>query len=128
MCLYNLGQAHTWNDMVVLLRNHKVLFTGDLIFGNINPFLNRESGANVDKWISALDEVLKIPGFELVIPGHGASGDRSMIESLRTYFLDMKSAAADPSREKEMKLKYKDWTELPMMTSPGATIDYIRKK
>jgi cyclase len=127
MCLYNLGQAHTWNDMVVLLRNHRVLFTGDLIFANINPFLNRESGANVDKWITALDEVLKIPGFDLVVPGHGASGDKSMIESLRTYFLDMKLAAADPSREKEMKLKYKGWTELPMMTSPGATIDYIRK-
>jgi hypothetical protein len=39
----------------------------------------------------------------------------------------MKIAAADPAKEKEMKLKYKDWLELPMMTSPGATIDFIRK-
>ena len=128
MCLYNLGQAHTWNDMVVLLKNHRVLFTGDLVFRNINPFLKRESGASVDKWISALDEVLRIPGFDLVVPGHGESGDRSMIESLRTYFLDMKTAAEDPSMEKTMKLKYKGWTELPMMTSPGTTIDYIRYK
>jgi cyclase len=127
MCLYDLGRGHTWNDMVVLLKNRKVLFTGDLIFHNVNPFLIRESGANVDKWIGALDQMLKMPGIGMVVPGHGATGDMTMIESMKTYFLDMKSAAADPSREKDIKLKYKDWMEVPMMTSPGTTIDYIRK-
>ncbi len=126
ICLYNLGQAHTMNDMVVLLRNRKVLFAGDLIFHNVNPFLKRESGANVDKWIGALDQMLKLPDIGMVVPGHGLSGDKAMITSMRNYFLDMKIAAADPSKEKEMKEKYKDWTQLPMMTSPGATIDYIR--
>ena len=127
ICLYNLGQAHTLNDMVVWLKTRKVLFAGDLIFYKVNPFLKRESGANVDKWIGALDEMLKIPDVGLVIPGHGEPGDKAMINSMRAYFLDMKNAAADPSKEKELKLKYKDWMELPMMTSPGATIDYIRK-
>ncbi len=126
ICLYNLGQAHTMNDMVVLLRNRKVLFAGDLIFHNVNPFLKRESGANVDKWIGALDQMLKLPDIGMVVPGHGLSGDKAMITSMWNYFLDMKIAAADPSKEKEMKEKYKDWTQLPMMTSPGATIDYIR--
>jgi glyoxylase-like metal-dependent hydrolase (beta-lactamase superfamily II) len=126
LCLYNLGQAHTWDDMVVLLKNRKVLFTGDLVFHNVNPFLNRASGANVNKWIGALDYMLKMPGIGMVVPGHGQTGDRAMIESMRTYFLDMKTAAADPSKEKELKDKYKSWTEFPMMTSPGATIDYIR--
>jgi glyoxylase-like metal-dependent hydrolase (beta-lactamase superfamily II) len=128
MCLYNLGQAHTWNDMVVFFKNRHVIFTGDLIFYRVNPFLNRESGANVDKWIGALDQMLKIPDIGKVVPGHGETGDRTMIESMRTYFLDMKVAAAEPAKEKEMKLKYKDWMELPMMTSPGATIDFIRKQ
>jgi hypothetical protein len=81
----------------------------------------------VDKWIGALDQMLKIPDIGKVVPGHGETGDKTMIESMRTYFLDMKIAAADPAKEKEMKLKYKDWLELPMMTSPGATIDFIRK-
>ena len=126
ICLYNLGQAHTWNDMVVLLKTRKVLFAGDLIFHNVNPFLKRVSGANVDKWTGALEQMLKMPGVEMVVPGHGTTGNRAMIESMRDYFLDMKTAASDPSKEKEMKAKYKDWLELPMMTSPGATIDYIR--
>jgi len=128
MCLYNLGQAHTLNDMVALLKNRKVLFTGDLVFHKINPVLVKKNGANVDKWIVALDQMLKLPGIGLVVPGHGETGDRTMIESMKNYFLDMKVAAADPSKEKEMKLKYKDWMKLPMMTSPGATIDYIRKQ
>jgi cyclase len=127
MCLYNLGQAHTWNDMVVLLKNREVLFTGDLIFHNVNPFLIKESGADVDKWTGALDQMLKMPGIGMVVPGHGETGDKSMIASMRVYFLDMKIAAADPSKEKEVKEKYKGWTEVPMMTSPGITIDYIRK-
>ena len=128
ICLYNLGQGHTWNDVVVLLKNRKVLFTGDLIFHKVNPFLVKKSGANVDKWIGALDQMLKMPDIGMVVPGHGETGDRTMIESMRNYFLDMKIAAADPAKEMEMKLKYKDWMELPMMTSPGTTIDYIRKQ
>ncbi|MFZ4522943.1 MAG: MBL fold metallo-hydrolase [Bacteroidales bacterium] len=128
ICMYNLGQAHTWNDMVVLLKSRKVLFTGDLIFHNVNPFLIRKSGASVEKWIGALDFVLKMQGVDTVIPGHGVNGDMAMVASMREYFMDMKTAAADPSKEKEMKLKYKSWMEIPMMTSPGNTIDYIRKR
>jgi cyclase len=125
LCLYNLGQAHTWDDMIILLKNQKIVFTGDLVFDKINPFLNKDSGADVDKWIAALDKILTIPGITMVIPGHGQPGNRSIVESLMNYFKDMKTAANDPSKEKTLKEKYKDWTEMPMMTSPGITIDYI---
>jgi glyoxylase-like metal-dependent hydrolase (beta-lactamase superfamily II) len=126
LCLYNLGQAHTWNDMVVLLKSRGVLFTGDLVFDRINPFLMRKSGADVDKWIAALDRILSIPGVTVYVPGHGKPGDRSLVETIKTYFLDMKAAAADPSKEKMIEEKYKGWMEMPMATSPGITIDYIR--
>ena len=71
--------------------------------------------------------MLSIPGIATVVPGHGEPGDRNMITAMRDYFIDMKTAAADPSKEKAMKEKYKDWLRLPMMTSPEATIGYIRK-
>jgi glyoxylase-like metal-dependent hydrolase (beta-lactamase superfamily II) len=128
LCLYNLGQAHTWNDMIVLLKNRKVVFTGDLVFYHINPFLKKESGADVDKWIAALHKILSIPGITMFVPGHGQPGDRSIVEAELGYFEDMKTAANNPSKETTMKEKYKDWTEMPMMTSPGITIDYIRGK
>jgi cyclase len=121
-----MGQAHTWNDMIVLLKNRKVLFTGDLVFHQVNPFLKKESGADVNKWIASLDKILKIPDVIVFVPGHGQTGDRSIVESIKNYFEDMKTAANDPSMEKTLKAKYKDWTEMPMNASPGITIDYIR--
>ena len=128
LSLYNMGQAHTWNDMIVFLKNSKVVFTGDLVFYKINPFLKKDSGADVDKWISVLDKILSMPGVTLFIPGHGDPGGRSIVESMKTYFEEMKTAANDPSKEKSIKEKYKDWLEMPMMTSPGVTIDYIRNR
>jgi cyclase len=126
LCLYNLGQAHTWNDMIVLLKNRKVVFTGDLVFYHINPFLMKDSRADVAKWIAVLDKILAMPDVTLFVPGHGQPGDRSIVIAMKNYFEDMKTAANDPSKENAMKEKYKDWKEMPMMNSPGITIDYIR--
>ena len=125
--LYDLGQAHTFHDVVVYLKNRKVLFSGDLIFHHINPFLKNESGADVDKWMAALNVILHKFELEKVVPGHGTIGGKEMVQLMVDYFADMKVAAKDPARASELKAKYKDWVELPMMTSSQATIDYIRK-
>jgi glyoxylase-like metal-dependent hydrolase (beta-lactamase superfamily II) len=114
--------------MVVYLVNRKVLFTGDLVFDQINPFLNRSSGADVDRWIAALDNLMLMPDMNLLVPGHGKVGGIGLASSMRQYFSDMKTAAANPSEEKRMKEKYKGWVSMPMMATPGITIKYIRKK
>ena len=124
--LYDLGRGHTMHDVVVYLTNHKVLFTGDLVFNRINPVLKNESGTNVSQWIHALDVILSRWGDGKIVPGHGAVGDRGIVESMRQYFLDMTSAAIDPSKGSEMKDVYKDWMKLPNMSSPGKTIEYIK--
>jgi cyclase len=126
LALYNMRQAHTWADIIVWLKIRKVVFTGDLVFSGINPFLKKESGTNVDMWITVLGKILRIPDVSVFVPGHGQTGDKSIVESLKHYFEDMRIAAKDPAQEESMKSKYKDWTEMPMMTSPGVTIDYIR--
>jgi glyoxylase-like metal-dependent hydrolase (beta-lactamase superfamily II) len=125
--LYDLGRAHTYHDMVVYLKNRKTLFSGDLIFHHINPFLKKESGADVDKWMAALHLILNKFDLEKVIPGHGSIGGKELVLSMIDYFGDMKAAVKDPSRASVLKAKYKDWVEMPMMTSPQATIDYIRE-
>jgi glyoxylase-like metal-dependent hydrolase (beta-lactamase superfamily II) len=125
--LYDLGQAHTWHDLVVYLKNRKILFSGDLIFHHVNPVLKKESGADVDKWIAILDRILKMPDVQQIVPGHGVIGGKEMAESFKTYFADMKTAAKDPSRVSELTKKYADWMVLPMMASPQKTIDYITR-
>jgi glyoxylase-like metal-dependent hydrolase (beta-lactamase superfamily II) len=125
--LYDLGQAHTTHDMVVYLKNRKMLFSGDLVFNHINPFLKKESNADVDKWLAALHVILNKFDLEKVVPGHGAPGGKELIGLMIDYFGDMKAAEKDPLRAGKLKAKYKDWVEMPMMTSPQATIDYIRE-
>jgi cyclase len=124
--LYNLGQAHTLNDLIVYLPSHHVVFTGDLIFNHINPVLMKPSGASVQKWISALEFMLKRWGTSTFVPGHGLIGDKTIVAAMIEYFSDMTSAEADTAREKVMLEKYKNWVLLPNMTSPEKTIDYIR--
>jgi glyoxylase-like metal-dependent hydrolase (beta-lactamase superfamily II) len=113
--LYDLGQGHTTNDVVVYLTNHKVLFTGDLVFNRINPVLKDESGAKVSQWIHVLDLILSRWGDSKVVPGHGTVGDSDIVVSMRQYFLDMTTAAIDPGKESQMKAMYKDWMKLPNM-------------
>ena len=124
--LYNLGQAHTMDDLVVYLSRRNILFTGDLIFNRVNPVLKKESGSKVSQWIRALEIILTHWGDSKIVPGHGGVGDRQMVVAMRQYFVDMTAAAKDPGKENELKEAYGDWSKLPMMSSPEKTIEYIR--
>jgi cyclase len=128
LLLYNMGQAHTYSDLVVFLKKKKILFTGDLVFHDINPVLKKESGADVDKWITVLGKLLTGYEANTVIPGHGSIGGMELIGSMKQYLEDMRTAAINPGQEKIMIGKYKEWRQIPNMTSPEITIAYIRKK
>jgi hypothetical protein len=54
-------------------------------------------------------------------------GDKEMVVSMRQYFIDMTTAALDPSKESQLEDAYKDWMKLPTMSSPAKTIAFIRK-
>jgi len=115
--LYNIGQGHTMNDLVVYLSNRHILFTGDLVFNRINPVLKKESGANVTRWIGLLDTIINRWGGSKIVPGHGQIGDKEKVVAIRQYFIDMTAAKID---------KYKDWMTMPSMASPEKTVEYIR--
>ena len=126
--LRNYGQAHTWDDMVVYLVNRKILFAGDLVQNQTNPFLIKESGADVDKWIKTLNCMRCHYKPVVLVPGHGNLGDSTLMRVMQQYFKDMKEAAANPAKEKELVEKYKDWHGMRSMASPEKTIEYIRQK
>jgi cyclase len=127
LLLFNLGQAHTFSDMVVYLKGRELLFSGDLIFEKMNPVLKKESGADIDKWIKVLDNILA-RDIKTIVPGHGKIGGKEIAVSLKQYFKDMKIAASDPAKEAELKAKYSAWFSMPFMASPNKTINYIKSK
>ena len=126
--LYDMGQAHTYHDMIVYLKKRKMLFSGDLIFHDINPVLKRNSGADVEMWIAVLGKIQKKLDIKTLVPGHGKVGGKELLGSMKQYFIDMKIATTNPIKETEARAKYKDWMEMPGMASVSATIDYIRGK
>jgi len=125
--MFNLGQGHTYEDMVVYLKNRKILFSGDLIFNKVNPVLKRESGANVDKWITDLNVILHKWNEKTIIPGHGEASGKEIAQNLVNYFKDMETAAANPGKENEIIAKYSSWMVFPKMCSPEITVQYIRE-
>jgi cyclase len=125
--LYNLGRAHTYDDMVVYLSNRNILFTGDLIFNHTNPVLVEESGTRVQDWIKKLGIILEYWSGSKIVPGHGKIGDKEMVQSMRQYFIDMTDAVENPDKEKQLIEKYADWAKISGRTSPENTIAFIKK-
>lgn len=125
--LYDMGQGHTFHDLVVYLEKSKTLFTGDLVFNRINPALIRADGTDIDKWKAILTSLPERFDIKTVVPGHGDAGGIELITSLKQYFDDMQAAVANPEEADALKEKYAGWKKMPMMSSPGRTMEFIRE-
>ncbi len=125
--IYNLGQGHTFNDLVICLKNRKILFTGDLVFNRIHPALIREDGTDIDQWMTLLAGIPHRFDIRTVVPGHGDPGGLELITAQRHYFEDMLVAAANPEQEDQIKQKYAGWMKMPVMSSASRTIRFIRE-
>jgi glyoxylase-like metal-dependent hydrolase (beta-lactamase superfamily II) len=125
--LINIGRnAHTASDVVVYLHKRKMLFGGDVILNKQAPVFM--GVADPDGYLYALDMLPKQFDIQKIVPGHGAVGGIEIITNFRQYFVDMNTAANDDSKKDELVTKYKDWVQMPIFMSPGATISAIKKK
>jgi cyclase len=75
--------GHTDGDIVVFFTNSNVVHLGDDFFAGRFPFVDLESGGNVEGLIKNIGELMgKIPEGAKLIPGHGPI---STIEDLKSY-------------------------------------------
>jgi glyoxylase-like metal-dependent hydrolase (beta-lactamase superfamily II) len=125
--ILNLAKnIHTASDIVVYLHKRKMLFGGDVILNKQAPALL--GVADPDNYLVVFDMLPKQFDIQKIVPGHGEMGGIEVIDSFRQYFMDMKTAAGDPSQKDALIAKYKDWGQVPLFMSPGATIRVIKKK
>ena len=87
--LIHPGPAHTTGDAAVIFRNHNAVHMGD-VFNNAGyPFIDADSGGEIDGMIEFCEAVLveMKPG-AIVIPGHGEVADEAAlgryVEMLKT--------------------------------------------
>ncbi|MBE0620266.1 MAG: MBL fold metallo-hydrolase [Burkholderiales bacterium] len=65
--LLYMGPAHAPDDMVVVLREDQVLFSGDIMFSGRIPFVGN---ADSRRWLAAMDDLLRLKP-KAMVPGHG---------------------------------------------------------
>jgi glyoxylase-like metal-dependent hydrolase (beta-lactamase superfamily II) len=67
----HLGPAHAPGDSIMLVKDYRTLFSGDVIYKGRIPFLNSPQ-TDIDRWLNGLDLLSTMkPTPEFVIPGHG---------------------------------------------------------
>jgi len=83
VAIYFLGAAHTAGDVVVLLPDQKVLFSGDLALGKRVPYM-QSPDVNPKGWENALNGLSRLD-VDKVVPGHGTLGTRQVIGDTLGY-------------------------------------------
>lgn len=88
--LQHMGPSHTPEDTAIFLPQSGVLFIGDVVFRNRIPFVGQ---ADSRHWISALDELLKLP-VKVMVPGHGPASEqpRQDMQLTRDYLHFLREA------------------------------------
>jgi cyclase len=83
VAIYFLGPAHSAGDIVVLLPDEKVLFSGDVVLSKRAPYM---LSPDVDPrgWENILARLAKLD-IDKVVPGHGTLGTRQAIADTYGY-------------------------------------------
>ena len=123
----NMGRAHSHQDVVVYLKNRKLLMTGDMIFLEMHPVLFAGM-SDTRKWRKALKKLLSDFEIDTIVPGHGPISDKSVVNDIVTYFDDIENLIDHPEKKAQIREKYKELYTLPVMTGLGRTLDFIRKE
>ena len=79
--LITKGKGHTESDLILYLPDEKILFTGDLVFIGMHPYL---ADGYKNEWY---DYLSYLQGLEInkLVPGHGKVGTREDILMMKKY-------------------------------------------
>ena len=111
---YYLGPGHTDGDSIIHFENANVLHMGDLVFNRRFPFIDRGAGANIQNWISTLENVMSdFDNDTLFIFGHSldpekVTGTKADIKAFQNYLqslLDLVSSKIKANESLETILK-----------------------
>lgn len=107
--LIHIGHGHTKGDAVAWLPKHGILFTGDSC---VNGPFNYTGESDTSSWIAVLTEMLNLP-IKHVCPGHGEMGDRTLVETQRRYFVELRQAIGEAIKAGKTLDEIKKTLDLP---------------
>lgn len=93
--LSRVGPAHTASDVVAWVPRRGVLFTGDVAWSGVTPYVLMGS---VEGSLRALAELRGL-GPEIVVAGHGPTGGPEVLDATEAYLRWLRRLAEDGRRE-----------------------------
>jgi cyclase len=83
--------AHTTNDVVAFVPEHRLLFSGDLTFNGVTPFFAMGSGTGL---LAALERIRALDP-TVIVPGHGEVCGPEVLAPIEAYIRFVQSCARD---------------------------------
>ncbi len=83
--------AHTTNDVVAWIPEHRLLFSGDLVLNGSMPFVVMGSVAG---WLEALDIIEELQP-AVIVPGHGEPAGIESVDTCAEYLRWLQRTAGD---------------------------------
>jgi glyoxylase-like metal-dependent hydrolase (beta-lactamase superfamily II) len=97
---FHVENSHTDGDVIVYYRGANVVHMGDTFFNGRYPFIDVDSGGNVEGMIASSRRVLgMIDGNTRLIPGHGALAGRAELAAYRDMLTTVRDRVARLIRE-----------------------------
>src|SRR5215470_2248450 len=89
------GPAHTDSDISVYFTDADIFHVGDTFWNGYYPFIDYSTGGSIDGMIRATEANLaKVTDKMVVIPGHGAIGDKSQLVFYRDLLVAVRDKVA----------------------------------
>jgi glyoxylase-like metal-dependent hydrolase (beta-lactamase superfamily II) len=93
--LIPIPKAHTDGDTIVYFHNADVIMTGDFYRSIGYPNIDRANGGSLEGMLAGLAEVVALAGPNTkIIPGHGATVDRTAVAAHRDMILGVRNQVA----------------------------------
>lgn len=103
--VFHIKAAHTDGDAAIYFRAQNVMYTGDVMFNHLFPFIDLDSGGTVDGYIAGQKKILSmIDDDTKVIPGHGVLATKADLRLAVEMLTDARrrvKALVDAGRSEE---------------------------
>lgn len=91
----HLPNAHTNGDVVIHFTTLNAIHVGDILFEDMYPFIDLDSGGSVDGTIAAIKRIVAmIDDQTRVIPGHGPVSTKAGLEAYLKMLVSIRDAVA----------------------------------
>jgi glyoxylase-like metal-dependent hydrolase (beta-lactamase superfamily II) len=87
---HHFGHAHTKGCSFPFLPKERIVFTGDAC---VNGPFNYCGDSDTASWIEVLSKVQALDA-DTVVPAHGATGKKELLETQKRYFSELRAAVA----------------------------------